>query len=94
VPVADRHVQVAEDAIEMDQVELFERLAVTGLRELDELAHSLLLGDLLAGLGLNLGHGFTLPLAHHLVTQPPAPKPTRLSRAWRLTNTIERTATL
>ncbi len=38
VPVADGHVQVAVDPVEMDQVQLLERLAVALLRALDERA--------------------------------------------------------
>ena len=36
VPVADVEVQVAVDPVEMDDVELLERLAVAGLRTLDQ----------------------------------------------------------
>ena len=38
VPVSDRHVQVAVDPVEVDQVQLLERGAVALLRPLDELA--------------------------------------------------------
>jgi hypothetical protein len=38
VPVADAHVQVAVDPVEVDQVQLLERLAVSLLAALDEAA--------------------------------------------------------
>src|SRR5581483_11785680 len=38
VAVADAHVEVAVDAVEVDEVELFERLAVAALRTVDEAA--------------------------------------------------------
>jgi hypothetical protein len=38
VPVADGHVQVAVDPVEVDQVQLLERAAVALLAPLDELA--------------------------------------------------------
>src|ERR1019366_8038123 len=47
VAVADTHVQVAVDPVEVDQVELFERSAVALLGTADEAAHALRLALLL-----------------------------------------------
>ena len=61
MPVADAHVQVAVDPVEMDQVQLLERGPITRLRALHELAD--VLGRLTRCflLGRLGAHGFVLP---------------------------------
>ena len=54
VPVADAHVQVAVDPVEMDQVQLLERVAVALLRTRDQAADVILRRGV--ALGLGLGH--------------------------------------
>ena len=88
VPVADAHVQIAVDAIEMEQVELLERSAIALLAAFDEPPNvgSRILGgtrrSLVASSAINAG----MPRWAVLVTRrrPQAaaePNPTRLSRA-------------
>ena len=84
VPVADAHVEVAVDAIEMEEVELLERSAIALLRALDERPDA-------PTARRDRGHRHLL--RHHLrgmprralpVTQLPL-NPTRPSREKRLT---------
>ena len=69
VPVADGHVQVAVDPVEVDQVQLLERAAIALLAPLDELAD------------LGRGRPLLLGLGHRETGAPRRRSPTRDSRA-------------
>src|SRR5919201_2307870 len=92
VPVADGHVQVAVDAVEVEEVQLLERVAVAALRALDEPAHvrarRVATGPR-AALGHLLRHRRSLSLRPGTYA---APNPTRLSRAKRFTYTTRPSA--
>jgi hypothetical protein len=87
VPVAHGHVQVPVDAVEVDEVQLLERIAVAGLRALDErpdvrLRHSR------RARRLRLSHRADLARPRpgaNLTPASYAANPTRLSRANRFT---------
>jgi hypothetical protein len=84
VLVADAHVEVAVDAVEVNKAERFERLAIPQLRAIDERATRFRLALLLARSLRRGSRGKWCPARQQT---PPEPKPTRLSRARRFTNT-------
>jgi hypothetical protein len=54
--------QVAVDPVEMEQLQLFERVALTLLRSGDQRTHTLCLGFTVAGLGRHVGHASACPM--------------------------------
>src|ERR1043165_8456946 len=80
VPVAHAQVQIAVDAVEMHQVEGFERLSIASLREIDQPT------EIGRGRGDSRGHLPPLPGRADLRTFPyEGVKPTRASLVKRLT---------
>ena len=76
VPVADAHVQVAVDPVEVDQVELFERVAVALLAELDEPPNLLVLGGRASAGGLAPARrSHPAPTPRRRIRQPPRAEP-------------------
>ena len=69
MPVPDAHVQVAVDAVEVEQVELFERLPVALLAALDEPPHvggRVVAGRAAAWVASSAIHRGNAPVAPHL----------------------------